>query len=160
MSCHVNDCDPRWPYPKVYRISTSIISLPHPIHAMHIPIFFHLRAWALSPGNSDFGPWSNKDMDPVPPSQRTWTAWNFIAYWISDATHVAMWQSASSMLAIGLTWYGVPSALMYILHIAQATSSGCHHSWLLPYSCMYHEYTSCPTFYLTFPKDCDDSQWN
>ncbi|KNZ71862.1 hypothetical protein J132_05687 [Termitomyces sp. J132] len=43
-------------------------------------------------------------MDPVPPSERIWTAWNFISYWVSDATQVAMWQSASSMLAIGLTW--------------------------------------------------------
>ena len=44
-------------------------------------------------------------MDPVPPHLRTWTAWNYIAYWISDATNVAVWQLASSMLAIGLTWY-------------------------------------------------------
>ncbi|KAF6750808.1 cytosine-purine permease [Ephemerocybe angulata] len=54
-----------------------------------------------------FGPnprWSNPDMDPVPPRLRTWTAWNYVAYWVSDATNVAGWQLASSMLAVGLTW--------------------------------------------------------
>ncbi|KAG6840313.1 hypothetical protein C0991_007463 [Blastosporella zonata] len=61
----------------------------------------------LTPGNGAFGPpgyWSNKDMDPVPPKERTWSSWNFIAYWISDAANPAMWQLASSMLAVGLTW--------------------------------------------------------
>lgn len=43
-------------------------------------------------------------MDPVLPHLRTWTTWNYIAYWVSDATNVAMWQLASSMLAIGLSW--------------------------------------------------------
>lgn len=54
-----------------------------------------------------FGPnsrWSNADMDPVPPHLRTWNSWNYIAYWISDATNVATWQLASSMLAVGLSW--------------------------------------------------------
>ena len=64
-----------------------------------------LSAWAL-PSTTNFAPgWSNSDMDPVPPHLRTWTTWNYVAYWISDATNVATWQLASSMLAVGLTWY-------------------------------------------------------
>lgn len=43
-------------------------------------------------------------MDPVPPEKRTWSTWDFVAYWISDATNAAVWQLASSMLAIGLSW--------------------------------------------------------
>lgn len=43
-------------------------------------------------------------MDPVPPEKRTWRTWDFIAYWISDATNAAVWQLASSMLAVGLSW--------------------------------------------------------
>jgi cytosine/uracil/thiamine/allantoin permease len=43
-------------------------------------------------------------MDPVPPPRRTWNSWNYIAYWISDATNAANWQLASSMLAVGLSW--------------------------------------------------------
>ncbi|KAF8072151.1 permease for cytosine/purines, uracil, thiamine, allantoin-domain-containing protein [Lyophyllum atratum] len=74
---------------------------------MRRPNFLRLSTWSLEPEMATFGPsaaWSNKDMDPVPPSGRTWTTWNYIAYWVSDATHVAMWSFASSMLAIGLTW--------------------------------------------------------
>ncbi|KZT73187.1 NCS1 nucleoside transporter family [Daedalea quercina L-15889] len=64
-------------------------------------------AWALEPDPSTFAPssrWSNKDMDPVPPHARTWTTVNYIAYWISDAMNAAVWELASSMLAIGLSW--------------------------------------------------------
>lgn len=43
-------------------------------------------------------------MDPVPEHLRTWKTWNYIAYWISDATNAAVWELASSMLAIGLSW--------------------------------------------------------
>jgi len=56
-------------------------------------------------------------MDPVPPNMRTWTTFNYITYWISDATNVATWALASSMLAIGLSWYGflylTPASLGY-----------------------------------------------
>jgi len=44
-------------------------------------------------------------MDPVPPSQRTWSTWNYVAYWLSDAANVPVYELASSMLAIGLSWY-------------------------------------------------------
>ncbi|THH16283.1 hypothetical protein EW146_g4322 [Bondarzewia mesenterica] len=63
--------------------------------------------WVLEPEPSTFAPtnsWSNKDMDPVPPSLRAWSTLNYVAYWISDATNAAVWELSSSMLAIGLTW--------------------------------------------------------
>ncbi|THH28850.1 hypothetical protein EUX98_g5338 [Antrodiella citrinella] len=72
-----------------------------------IATYFKPSKWALEPEESTFAPssrWSNKDMDPVPPSQRTWTTFNYVAYWISDATNPAVWELASSMLAIGLSW--------------------------------------------------------
>lgn len=72
------------------------------------PRFLKRSYWALSEGRvAKFGPtsrWSNKDMDPVPVEGRTWRTWDFIAYWISDATNAAVWQLASSMLAVGLSW--------------------------------------------------------
>jgi len=43
-------------------------------------------------------------MDPVPLDLRTWTTFNYVTYWISDATNVGTWALASSMLAIGLSW--------------------------------------------------------
>ncbi|KAI0806114.1 cytosine-purine permease [Irpex lacteus] len=64
-------------------------------------------SWALEPSPSSFAPnsrWSNKDMDPVPPEERTWSTYNYVAYWISDATNAAVWELASSMLAVGLSW--------------------------------------------------------
>ncbi|EIW51596.1 NCS1 nucleoside transporter family [Trametes versicolor FP-101664 SS1] len=64
-------------------------------------------AWALEREPSSFAPsgrWSNKDMDPVPPHKRTWSTFNYVAYWVSDAWNAAVWQLASSMLAIGLSW--------------------------------------------------------
>ncbi|KAI0346056.1 cytosine-purine permease [Trametopsis cervina] len=63
--------------------------------------------WALEPTPSTFAPssrWSNKDMDPVPVKERTWSTYNYVAYWISDATNAAVWELASSMLAVGLSW--------------------------------------------------------
>ncbi|TFY52823.1 hypothetical protein EVJ58_g9795 [Rhodofomes roseus] len=72
-----------------------------------VAAYFKPSAWALEPEHSTFAPsskWSNKDMDPVPPHERTWTTVNYIAYWISDATNAAVWELASSMLATGLSW--------------------------------------------------------
>jgi len=43
-------------------------------------------------------------MDPVPLHLRTWSTFNYVAYWISDAANVGTWALASSMLAIGLSW--------------------------------------------------------
>ena len=48
-------------------------------------------------------------MNPVPLDERTWTTFNYVAYWISDATNIATWETASSMLAIGLSWLVVSS---------------------------------------------------
>ncbi|KAI1797159.1 NCS1 nucleoside transporter family [Ganoderma leucocontextum] len=78
-----------------------------PSLAEKISAYARPEAWVLEPEPSTFAPdsrWSNKDMDPVPLKQRTWTTSNYIAYWISDAFTVAVWELASSMLAIGLSW--------------------------------------------------------
>ncbi|KAF8517347.1 NCS1 nucleoside transporter family [Gautieria morchelliformis] len=48
--------------------------------------------------------WSNRDIDPVPPEQRTWKMIDYFTYWISDAFNVATWEIASSILALGLSW--------------------------------------------------------
>ncbi|KAK4951492.1 hypothetical protein LTR10_010468 [Elasticomyces elasticus] len=47
---------------------------------------------------------SNADFDPVPPSNRTWGTWAFVAYWMADAWAVSNWEVASSMIAVGLSW--------------------------------------------------------
>jgi len=66
--------------------------------------------WALEPEPSTFAEnsgWSNKDMDPVPPHQRTWTMLDYVTFWISCAVNVTTWQLGSSMLAVGLSWCGL-----------------------------------------------------
>jgi len=61
-------------------------------------------------------------MDPVPPEKRTWTTWNYVAYWISDATNAGIWQLASSMLATGLSWrQAIPAIAVAQCIIAVAT---------------------------------------
>ncbi|TFK79768.1 NCS1 nucleoside transporter family [Polyporus arcularius HHB13444] len=62
---------------------------------------FKPTTWALDSAHSRR---SNADMEPVPLDKRTWTAFNYIAYWISDAWTVPCWQLASGMLAVGLSW--------------------------------------------------------
>ncbi|KAJ6545019.1 NCS1 nucleoside transporter family [Mycena vulgaris] len=73
---------------------------------MGSPSKWRISTWALEPRQSPTGSprWSNEDMDPVPIHLRTWTTWNYIAYWISDAMNPSMWEVASSMLAVGLNW--------------------------------------------------------
>ncbi|KAH7320408.1 cytosine-purine permease [Rhizoctonia solani] len=63
--------------------------------------------WELQPQPSSFAPsnkWSNKDMDPVPVHQQNWTMWDYTSYWLSDGFNIGIWNMASSMLAIGLSW--------------------------------------------------------
>jgi nucleobase:cation symporter-1, NCS1 family len=71
---------------------------------------FRPSSWALEHSfvsSTVNAKWSNKDMDPVPPHLRTWSTWAYVAYWISDATNLAAWEVASSMLAVGLSWYAI-----------------------------------------------------
>ena len=93
------------------------------------------KTWELEPEPSTFAPnsaYSNKDMDPVPPHLRTWTTLNYIMYWISDATNVAVWELASSMLAIGLSWcvtFPVYVRFRDRLTFRKEASSSCDCGW-------------------------------
>ncbi|OAA46700.1 uracil permease [Beauveria brongniartii RCEF 3172] len=48
---------------------------------------------------------ASKDLQPVPKSQRRWTSWNFVSFWIADAFNIATWMIASSMIVGGLSWW-------------------------------------------------------
>ena len=72
-----------------------------------LPAIARSATWILEPEASTFAEnsaWSNKDMDPVPPHERTWTMLVFVTFWISCGANVTTWQLGSSMLAIGLSW--------------------------------------------------------
>lgn len=46
--------------------------------------------------------WSNKDLDPVPENQRTWSAWDLASYWSSDQLAPATWDLGSTLVGLGL----------------------------------------------------------
>lgn len=48
--------------------------------------------------------WSNKDLAPTPPEQRTWTWFNMSLFWMSNMFGIAGWTVASSLIAVGLKW--------------------------------------------------------
>ncbi|KAL5337503.1 permease for cytosine/purines, uracil, thiamine, allantoin-domain-containing protein [Aspergillus crustosus] len=52
-----------------------------------------------------FGKWSNKDLDPSPPEQRSWTHWSFFAFQFSIAFSPTTYNVGASLFAIGLSWW-------------------------------------------------------
>ncbi|CAD6448259.1 cc93cd0c-e188-46c6-8af0-6f289de46d4f [Sclerotinia trifoliorum] len=66
-----------------------------------------VKAWQLPKQKSALAPehvWTNKDMDPVKREDQTWTLWTWMAYWATDTINLGTWETASSILAVGLTW--------------------------------------------------------
>ncbi|WOO77095.1 putative permease [Vanrija pseudolonga] len=49
--------------------------------------------------------WSNKDMDPSPAEHRTWTAWTFFLFWLSELWYAGQWATVASFVELGLTWW-------------------------------------------------------
>lgn len=45
-------------------------------------------------------------MDVTPEDRRIWTPITMLGFWISDAMNAQAWEAPSSILAVGLTWYG------------------------------------------------------
>lgn len=52
-----------------------------------------------------FGSWSNKDLDPSPPSHRVWTPWSFFAFQFSIAFSPTTYNVGASLYATGLNWW-------------------------------------------------------
>ena len=74
-----------------------------------LPAFTRPYTWSLEPHVSTFAEdvsWTNKDMDPVSQHRQTWTTLNYVTFWMSCSFNATVWQLGSSMLAIGLSWYG------------------------------------------------------
>jgi NCS1 family nucleobase:cation symporter-1 len=46
----------------------------------------------------------NDDLAPVPPDQRTWKLWNFVALWVSMAACIPTYMLASSLIGGGMNW--------------------------------------------------------
>jgi nucleobase:cation symporter-1, NCS1 family len=46
--------------------------------------------------------WSNRDLDPVPPSQKKWEWWHVGGFWVAEGFSVATMEVPSSAVALGL----------------------------------------------------------
>jgi NCS1 family nucleobase:cation symporter-1 len=66
-----------------------------------------VKAWELPKQKSALAPehvWTNEDMDPVKIENQTWTIWTWMAYWATDTINLGTWETASSILKVGLSW--------------------------------------------------------
>jgi hypothetical protein len=69
--------------------------------------FTSLSSWQLAKQKSALAPdhvWTNEDMDPVKIENQTWTLWTWMAYWATDTINLGTWETASAILAVGLSW--------------------------------------------------------
>ncbi len=69
--------------------------------------FTSLSSWELPRESSAIAPadvWTNHDMDPTPIEDQTWSIWSIMAYWATDTINLGTWETASGILAVGLSW--------------------------------------------------------
>ncbi|PWN51376.1 hypothetical protein IE53DRAFT_386254 [Violaceomyces palustris] len=52
---------------------------------------------------SDDQRWSNKDMDPIHPSEWKWSELDFINYWATDMFALPLWSTISTVVGLGFT---------------------------------------------------------
>ncbi|TRM61275.1 permease [Schizophyllum amplum] len=62
--------------------------------------------------------WSNVDLDPSPPKDRTWNSWVYFAFWLSHAANGSAWTSGSSTITLGLSplsaWLSLAFAHLFV----------------------------------------------
>jgi len=46
--------------------------------------------------------WSNKDLEPTPVEDRTWTWFNLPLYWFSNQFSIVGWNTGSALITVGL----------------------------------------------------------
>ncbi|KAF3762194.1 hypothetical protein M406DRAFT_341462 [Cryphonectria parasitica EP155] len=66
-----------------------------------------LHAWELPREGSAIAPsyvWVNRDMQPTPDVDQTWSIYTIAAMWGSDMINLGTFETASSILAVGLSW--------------------------------------------------------
>lgn len=67
-----------------------------------------VEGWVLPKQVSSWAPpgtWTNIDLDVTPLARRTWTSFTILGYWVSDVISMQSWETGSTILALGLTWY-------------------------------------------------------
>jgi nucleobase:cation symporter-1, NCS1 family len=66
-------------------------------HALSSPSALH-EALVLKSSTSIL---VNEDLAPSPPERRTWTLWNYFAYWWSESWNVSTWSVGASFITLG-----------------------------------------------------------
>ncbi|KAH8655243.1 uridine permease-like protein Fui1 [Xylariales sp. PMI_506] len=69
--------------------------------------FTSIHAWEIPKQSGALAPdyvWTNRDMDPTDVKEQTWTIWTIMAYWATDTINLGTWETASSILGVGLSW--------------------------------------------------------
>ncbi|KIX01408.1 uncharacterized protein Z518_09134 [Rhinocladiella mackenziei CBS 650.93] len=72
------------------------------------------------PENEQGNRWSNEDIQPVPPERQTWGPIQFVELWFLINLNVSSYQTGSSLLASGMTYW---QAIIVIL-VGNALASG------------------------------------
>ncbi|KAL2443997.1 Allantoin permease [Exophiala dermatitidis] len=88
---------PQWK--QNFRLIWKAPTLRDKLHVTHKLVQLDTEKSIFSNGTLD----GNRDLDPVPPEQRTWRAWDFMTYWASDQFTFATWGFGSTMVAQGFT---------------------------------------------------------
>lgn len=74
----------------------------------------NLSSWKIPKQTSALAPahvWTNADMDPIKPEFQTWSIWTWMAYWATDTINLGTWETASSIISVGLSWReAIPAA--------------------------------------------------
>jgi cytosine/uracil/thiamine/allantoin permease len=63
----------------------------------------HLRVPFRTGIYSNFPRWSNPDLDPVPPEERTWGGIDYWAYWVSDMLAPPLASVVGGVMSLGFT---------------------------------------------------------
>ncbi|KAK7994537.1 hypothetical protein PG991_016125 [Apiospora marii] len=80
------------------------------------------HAWEIPQQSGGLAPehvWTNRDMDPTPLEDQTWTVWTIMTYWACNVIDLGGWEMASGILSVGLSWReAIPIMLVANLCIA------------------------------------------
>ena len=49
--------------------------------------------------------WGNQDLDPTPPSMRSWGYFNYFIFWWAVSFNPNQWNTGSSLVSLGLVWW-------------------------------------------------------
>lgn len=102
-----------------------------------------LRAPRVNDGHVPIGDerWSNKDLEPTPVEQRTWTWYSLPLYWFSNKFSLVGWNTGSSLVAVGLVWYParllIGRRLIAYVDIADILRISMHRLFTRGYSCRF-----------------------